>query len=285
MAPRAVLTSQEPSSGVSAGWLRDWGGGEPTGLHLGNEVLVKEAARLLVQRAVDGDDVALGEHLLEVVDAAAADLGLLLGAQRLVVVVEQLLAVEGLEAAQHALADAADGHGADDLALEVELVLGRLGHVPAPGLDHLVRGHKVAHEDEDGHDDVLGHRDHVGARHLGDRDAAVGLVGGVEVDVVRADAGRDGELELLGLGEALGRQVSRVEGRGDDDLGVDELLVKGRVLALLARCRHERVALVLEPFADAELVFGRSEKLGDLEGELLAIGKKEEKKEKKTTGL
>jgi hypothetical protein len=164
-----------------------------------------------VQRAVDGDDVALGEHLLEVVDAAAADLLLLLGRQGLVVVVQQLLAVEGLEAAQHALADAAHGHGADHLVLEVVLVLGGGGNVPLAGLDLLVGGHEVADEHEDGHDDVLGHRHDVGARHLGDRDAAVGLVGRVQVDMVRADAGRDGELELLGLGQALGRQVAGVE--------------------------------------------------------------------------
>lgn len=164
-----------------------------------------------MQRAVDGDDVALGEHVLERVDAAAADLALLLRAERLVVVVEQLLAVEGLEAAQDALADAADADGAHHLALEVVLVPGDLGHVPAAGLDHLVRGHKVAHQHQDRHDDVLGHRHHVGPRHLGHRDAAVGLVGRVEVDVVGPDAGRDGELELLGPGEALGRQVAGVE--------------------------------------------------------------------------
>jgi hypothetical protein len=58
---------------------------------------------------------------------------------------------------------------------------------------------------------VLGDRDDVGAGDLGDGDAAVGLVGGIKVDVVGADAGCDGELELLGLGQALGRQVAGVE--------------------------------------------------------------------------
>lgn len=224
-----------------------------------------------MQRAVDGNHVALREHLLEGIHAAAANLGLLLGAQRLVVVVQQLLAVKRLEPAQHALADAADRHGAHHLALEVELVLGGLGHVPPPGLDHLVRGDEVADEHEDRHDDVLGDRDDVGARHFGDGDAAVGLVGRVEVDVVRADPGRDGELELLGAREALRVEVARVEGGGDDDFGVDELAVEFRLLAVLGRGRHEGVALVLEPFAQAELVFGGSEQLGDLGGWLLAI--------------
>ena len=167
-----------------------------------------------MQGAVDGNDVALGQQLLEVVDAAAADLLLGLGRQGLVVVVEELLAVEGLEAAQDALADAADGDGAHHLALEVELVLGGRRHVPLAALDQLVGGRVIAHEDQDGHDDVLGHRDHVGARHLGHGDAAVGLVGGIEVDMVGADAGRDGELEVLGLGQALRREVAGVEAAG-----------------------------------------------------------------------
>jgi hypothetical protein len=58
---------------------------------------------------------------------------------------------------------------------------------------------------------VLGHRHHVRPRHLGDGDAAVGLVGRVEINMVRADTCRDGELEILGLGKAVGRQVSGVE--------------------------------------------------------------------------
>ena len=65
-------------------------------------------------------------------------------------------------------------------------------------------GDEVADEDEDGHYDVLGDGDDVGTGHFGDGDAAVGLVGGIEVDVVGADAGRDGELELLGFGETFG---------------------------------------------------------------------------------
>jgi hypothetical protein len=132
-----------------------------------------------VKRAVDGDNIALRQHLLEVLDPAAANLLLVLGRQGLVVVVQQLLAVECLEALEHALADAAHGDGADDLALQVVLVLGGGGDVPVAGLDLLVGGHEVAHQDEDGHDDVLGDRDDVGARYFGDGDAAVGLVGGI----------------------------------------------------------------------------------------------------------
>ena len=180
-------------------------------LHLRDQVLVEQAAGLLVQGAVDGDDVALGEHLLEVLDAAAADLLLDLGLEGLVVEVEQLLAVEGLEAAQDALADAADGHRAHHLVLQVVLVLRHGRHVPLARLDLLVRRHEVAHQRQDRHHHVLRHRHHVRARHLGHRHAAVGLVRRVQVDMVRPDPGGDGELQVLGLGETLGSEVAGVE--------------------------------------------------------------------------
>jgi hypothetical protein len=184
-----------------------------TGLHLGDQLLVEQTAGLLVQGAVDGDNVTLGEHLLEVVDATAADLLLGLGGQGLVVVVEELLAVEGLEAAQDTLTDTADSDGTDDLALEVVLVLGNSSDVPATAGDLLVSGDEVADQDEDSHDDVLGDGDNVGASDLSDGDSAVGLVGGVQVDVVGANTSGNGQLEVLGLGQALSGEVARVEAR------------------------------------------------------------------------
>lgn len=129
---------------------------------------------------------------------------------------------------------------------------------------------------------MFGDRDDIGARDLGDGDSAVGLVGGVEVDVVGADAGGDGELEVLGLFEALGGEIAGVEAWGvlvgsgggvggdlrcgDDDLGVNELLVESRVLALFVRGADEGVALRLEPFAEPKLVFGGSQERRDLIG-------------------
>lgn len=164
-----------------------------------------------MQRAVDRDNVALSQHLLQVCDSPAPNLLLLLRRQGLVVIVQQLLAVEPLQATEYTLADAADRDGTDYLVLEVELVLSGLGNVPPTLLDHLVGGHKVADKDEDSHDDVLGHGDNVGAGHLSDGDATVSLVGGVEVDMVGADTGRDSELKVLSLGEALGCEVAWVE--------------------------------------------------------------------------
>jgi hypothetical protein len=182
-----------------------------TGLHLGDEVLVEETAGLLVQGAVDGDNVTLGEHLLEVIDTTATNLLLGLGGEGLVIVVEELLAVEGLEAAEDTLTDTTDGDGTDNLALEVELVLGDGGDIPVAVLDLLVGRDEVADEEEDGHDNVLSDGDDVGASDLGDGETAVGGVGGVQVNVVGTDTGSDSKLEVLGLGQALSGEVTGVE--------------------------------------------------------------------------
>lgn len=58
---------------------------------------------------------------------------------------------------------------------------------------------------------MLGNGYDVGACDFGDGDTAIGLVCGVEVDVVGADAGCDGELEVLGFGETFGGKVAGVE--------------------------------------------------------------------------
>lgn len=161
--------------------------------------------------AVDGDDIALSQHLLEVLDATAANLLLLLGRQGLVIKVQKLLAVEGLETAEHTLTDTANGNGTDNLVLEIVLVLGNLCDVPLTLGDLLVGGDKVADESEDGHDDMLGDGDNVGASDFSDGDTAVGLVGGIEVDVVGTDTSSDGNLEVLGLSKTLLCEVTGVE--------------------------------------------------------------------------
>jgi hypothetical protein len=58
---------------------------------------------------------------------------------------------------------------------------------------------------------VFGNRYNVGASDFGNSDTTVGLVCGIEVNVVRSDTSSDGELEVLSLSQALGREVSRVE--------------------------------------------------------------------------
>ncbi len=43
---------------------------------------------------------------------------------------------------------------------------------------------------------------------------------------------------------------------GDDDLRINQLLVKGAVLAVLVGGGDECVALLLQPFSEPELVLG-----------------------------
>ena len=164
-----------------------------------------------MQRAVDGDNVTLGKHLLEALNATAANLLLLLRAEGLVVEVEKLLAVEGLQPPEHTLTDATDGDGTDNLVLKVVLLLSDSSDIPLATLNLLVGRDEVANKGEDGHNDVLCNGDDVRTGDLGDSDTTVGLVGGVQVDVVRADTSGDGDLEVLRLGEALSGEVTGVE--------------------------------------------------------------------------
>ena len=120
---------------------------------------------------------------------------------------------------------------------------------------------------------MLRDRDDVGAGDFGNGDATVGFVRCIEIDVVGANAGCNGKLELLGFCKALGSQVARVETGlmmllavlcllivgiaslvglrcGDDNLSVYELLVELGVLAFLVRGRYESMSLVLKPFAE-----------------------------------
>jgi hypothetical protein len=184
---------------------------ELTLLHLGDEVLVEQTAGLLVQWAVDGDYIALGKHLLEGVNTPAANLLLLGGVERLVVKVQKLLAVKSLETTEHTLADTANGNGTHDLVLEVVLVLRNRGNVPVASGNLLVSWDEVTDEEQDGHDNVLSDGNDVGSRDLGDGDTSVGLVCGIEIDVVGSDTSGNGNLQLLGLCQTLSSEVAGME--------------------------------------------------------------------------
>lgn len=70
---------------------------------------------------------------------------------------------------------------------------------------------------------------------------------------------------------------------GDDDFSVDKLLVESRVLTLLVGGGHQRVALVLEPLAQAELILGGTQKLGLLLGVLKPLEKRPDQPLSQTT--
>ena len=58
---------------------------------------------------------------------------------------------------------------------------------------------------------------------------------------------------------------------GDDDLSVDQLLVKGRVGAVLVGGGDESVALVLNPLPQAEFILDGTKKTGLFFGVLAAL--------------
>ena len=97
-----------------------------------------------MQRAIDGDHIALAQHLLQTLHPPTPDFLLLLGAQGLVIEVQELFAVERLESPQHTLANPPDSYRPHDFALEVIFILCRGSNVPLAGLDLLMRRHEIA---------------------------------------------------------------------------------------------------------------------------------------------
>lgn len=164
-----------------------------------------------MKRAVDGNNITLSQHLLQISNTTATNLLLNLRLKWLVIEVQKLLAVERLETPQDTLTDTTDSDGTHNLALQIELVLSSSGDVPFSGLDLLVCGDKVADEDEDGHNDVLCNRDDVGASDFSDGNTAIGGIGSIQVDVIGSNTSSDGELEVLSLGQSLSSEVTWVE--------------------------------------------------------------------------
>lgn len=177
----------------------------------------------LGERHVEHDDVALGQHGVEV----RLELGAGLRLQRRVdpepVVVEQL-AVERPEALQQQAPDPAGADGAHRLPLQVVRPVRDAGNVPLPADGLVVARQEVAHEDEDAHELVLGNRHRVAARDLGDGEPRGR--GRRQVDVVGADPRREEQLQVLGARDAVRRHVRRVERRGDEHVRVRDVLLQ-----------------------------------------------------------
>jgi hypothetical protein len=199
-----------------------------TRLHLSNQLLVEQTASLLMQRTVNSNDITLGDQFLQGINTSATNLLLDFGLQRLVVEIQQLLTIKWLQSPQYTLTNSSYSNSSYNLALEIKLILCGGSDVPFTSLDLFMRGDEVTDEDEDGHDDVFGDGDDIGAGYFGDGDTAVGLVGCVQVDVVGADTSGNGNLELLGFCETLGSEVAGVETVQIYMLAVEEELKWGR---------------------------------------------------------
>jgi hypothetical protein len=164
-----------------------------------------------VKRAVDGNNITLRQHLLQILDSSASNLLLNLRRQRLVIKVQKLLAVERLQSSENTLTNTANSDGTDNLALEIKLVLGGGSNIPFTSLDLLVCRDEVSDKDEDGHDDVLGDGDDVGSGNLCDCDTSIGLVGRIEINVIGSNTSCNGNLQVLCLCESLGGEVTWME--------------------------------------------------------------------------
>src|SRR5690606_21621385 len=171
---------------------------DPDGrLDLVQLAVADEAAGLGRLRQVDGGEVALAQQLVQR-DEFHAELG---GAGGLYVrVVRDDVHVERGEALGDQDADAAEAEHPDGLALQLDA--GVLRPLPLALLEGRVALGDVPRGREQERDGVLGGGDDVGRRRVHDHHA--GLGGGLDVDVVEADAGAGDDAQGLGVLEHLG---------------------------------------------------------------------------------
>lgn len=219
-------------------------------LEVREQLGVDEVASSVVERGVDGNDVALGNEVLQVFDTTSTDgLGSSFRESG-VVVVNELLGAEGQHTLENAVANTASTDGTDDLspgnvsiccsqkdeatayfALQIECISGDFRHLPVTTCGHLVSGDEVSDEEQHVHDDVLGDGGNVGSGDLEDLDLAVD--GGFQVNMVGADTSGDADLEVLGPLEEVGGEVSGMEGGSNQHLGIDDVLLEEALGALL----------------------------------------------------
>ena len=83
----------------------------------------------------------------------------------------------------------------------------------------------------------------------------------LQIGVIRADAGGDDQLQLLGLRDALRCHIGGPERLRDHDLGVGQLLVEHRIRAVLVGGHDQRVTRLLQEFAKTEFAGDAAEQL------------------------
>eukprot|EP00756_Hemistasia_phaeocysticola_P019795 Hpha_TRINITY_DN15681_c1_g5::TRINITY_DN15681_c1_g5_i3::g.101174::m.101174 len=238
-------------------------------LHLRQQLLVEHVLRLRVQRAVDRHDVAHLHHALHAVVVHQVVLLLDLLRQPVAVDVVQL-AAEGVQAPQHTKPNAPRRNGTNVHRLNVVRARDTVCDVPAPVHHHLVARHVVAHQGQDHHHHVLGHRLTVAVGHFRHVDLPVHRF--LQVNVVRPDARRQRQLQLRRLVHPLLRHVVRPERLGDDDLRVGQVLVHLAAVAVFVTGHDELVAPRLEELAQAKLPGDTPKKLSG--GEVDAGGRR-----------
>lgn len=165
----------------------------------------------------EGEGKTLKFTYLQVLDSPATDLFLNLGIKWLVVEVKQLFAIKSFQSSQHTLAYSPYSNRPYNLTLKIVLAFRHSGNIPATTSDLLVRRDEIADKNQDGHDDVLGHRYNVGTCDLGDGDTAIRLVCSIQIDMIRSNTCCDREFEFLRFGETFRGQITRMKAARDLD--------------------------------------------------------------------
>ena len=163
-------------------------------LGLEQQVAADEARRLGRLRQVDREEVGLGDDLVER-QQLDAELAAALGRHERVVGDEAHAEAAGPVGDE--LADAAEADDAERLVGQLDAL--PPAALPAPGDERRVGLRHVAGLGEQQRHRVLGGRDDVALRGVDDHHAAAG--GGVDVDVVEADAGPADDEQVAAGGE------------------------------------------------------------------------------------
>ena len=164
-----------------------------------------------MQRAINRDNIALRKHIFQLIHSPASYFFLHFWLQGLIIEIQKLFAVKGLQSPEDSLSNPAHCHCPNSLPLEVVFTLCDRRDVPITPGDLLMGRDEVADQHQNRHDHMLGHGDHVRSGDFSNSNAPVSLVGCIEIDVIRTDAGGDGELQVLGFGKALRCQVPGME--------------------------------------------------------------------------
>jgi hypothetical protein len=108
-----------------------------------------------MERTIDSDNIGLTEHLLERFYPASSNLFFGLSRKRLVIKVEEFLAIEWNKTSQYTFTDTADTDSGYHFTFDIEGVLSDGGDVPFTPCDLLMGGNKVADKCKHGKDDYL----------------------------------------------------------------------------------------------------------------------------------
>lgn len=170
------------------------------------------------------------------------------------------LDIERLHETQHTQTNAASSDNTNIHTLNVVRLGDAVGNVPAALLaGPLVGGDVVAHETENHHNGVLGNTVGVGVSDLSNSDT--GLVGSIEIDVVRTNTSSQSQLEVLGPRDAISVKVGGPEGLRDNNISSGQLALENRVRAVLVRSDNKLVAVLLEELAQSELTAHATEQM------------------------